>query len=643
MPLRALAAAERPREILAGQQDAPALRGDDADDRLQQRRLARAVAAEQRDDLVLVHLERRSHDDVTLAVERVDALEVEQQRRRPRARRDRAASRPAPRCPNRCRPRAPPGFRARRRRVPSIRTLPSFITVTRSASANTRSMSCSTSSTGRSAEMRLIRPPTRSRSAAARPASGSSSSSTRGAPASASPMSSRRCPPYDSDPASACSMPDKPEVADQLRRARRHALVALRRRSSRRSATRRAPARRDAGSRAIDTRGNRLVIWNERPRPAAAIRYGGKPAIDWPASTTDPWSGANMPVIRLNTVVLPAPLGPISACSVRSRTDERRVGHRLDAAERLREVARFQHHAAGVRRMLQELGQRHALLDRARAHRRGLDDLRLERLGQAPPYAHQSGRREHDERDEEQAEVQQPVRRPDRQVFLEQDVEQRAQRRAEQAAHAADDDHGEQRAGERDRRRVGRREAMMEREQHAGAAGQHRRHDVGDLLVAVGRVADELRALLVLADGDQHGADRRAVEALQRVHDGEPERRDQRVVDPGILEVDAEPGRARHAAESAFAAGERGPAKRDRVGQRRKREREQRKVDAAPAQHDEADGHGGGHQERQRQPAPATAPSRETSAAAPARRRRRPRRTMRHDRTTRAPCARPGC
>ena len=28
-----------------------------------------------------------------------------------------------------------------------------------------------------------------------------------------------------------------------------------------------------------------------------------------------------MPVIRLNTVVLPAPLGPISACSDRSRTD----------------------------------------------------------------------------------------------------------------------------------------------------------------------------------------------------------------------------------------------------------------------------------------------------------------------------------
>ncbi len=73
MPLRAIGRGGTPREIVAREQDAPALRGDDADDRLQQRRLAGAVAAEQRDDLVLVHLERRLHHDVALAVERVDA------------------------------------------------------------------------------------------------------------------------------------------------------------------------------------------------------------------------------------------------------------------------------------------------------------------------------------------------------------------------------------------------------------------------------------------------------------------------------------------------------------------------------------------------------------------------------------------
>ena len=50
----------------------------DADDRLQQRRLAGAVAPEQRDDLVLVHVERHVAQDVALAVERVDAGEAEQ-------------------------------------------------------------------------------------------------------------------------------------------------------------------------------------------------------------------------------------------------------------------------------------------------------------------------------------------------------------------------------------------------------------------------------------------------------------------------------------------------------------------------------------------------------------------------------------
>ena len=86
--------------------------------------------------------------------------------------------------------------------------------------------------------------------------------------------------------------------------------------------------------------------------------------------------------------------------------------------------------------------------------------------------------------------------------------------------------------GKRYRRRVGRREPMMEREQHAGASGQRRRDHVGDLLVAVGRITDELRALLVFANGHQHGADRRAMKALERVHDAQAERRHQRVVDP---------------------------------------------------------------------------------------------------------------
>src|ERR1700730_15226026 len=64
--------------------------------------------------------------------------------------------------------------------------------------------------------------------------------------------------------------------------------------------------------------GNKLVIWNERPMPSRAISSGVWPAIGWPSSDSDPSSGGYMPDNRLNAVVLPAPLGPISACSVQS-------------------------------------------------------------------------------------------------------------------------------------------------------------------------------------------------------------------------------------------------------------------------------------------------------------------------------------
>ena len=249
--------------------------------------------------------------------------------------------------------------------------------------------------------------------------------------------------------------------------------------------------------------------------------------------------------------------------------------------------------------MFQELGQRHALLDRARIHRGRLDHFGLERLGQPAPDADQSGRRKHDEPDEQQTEEQQPVRSPDRQILAEQDEKQRAKRGTEQTAHAADDHHGEQLARERNRRRVGRRETMMEREQHTSAAGQHRRHRVSDLFVAVGCITDELRALLVFADRDEYGADRRAMKALERVNNAQAQRGHQCVIDPGLLEVEAEPVRARHPAQSTLAAGERRPAKGNRVGERREREGQQREVDPAPPQHEETNRHGGDQQDDQ--------------------------------------------
>ncbi len=69
------------RDVGARQIDRARGRGNDADDRLQQRRLAGAVASKQRDDLVFVHGERCVAHDVALAVERVDVAQCQELRR----------------------------------------------------------------------------------------------------------------------------------------------------------------------------------------------------------------------------------------------------------------------------------------------------------------------------------------------------------------------------------------------------------------------------------------------------------------------------------------------------------------------------------------------------------------------------------
>src|ERR1019366_905343 len=72
--------------------------------------------------------------------------------------------------------------------------------------------------------------------------------------------------------------------------------------------------------------GNGLTIWNVRPMPALQVRSGRKPAMSRPSKTMRPLVGAKTPAMRLKSVVLPAPFGPMSATispwSTRSDTSE---------------------------------------------------------------------------------------------------------------------------------------------------------------------------------------------------------------------------------------------------------------------------------------------------------------------------------
>src|SRR5690242_9087316 len=56
-----------------------------------------------------------------------------------------------------------------------------------------------------------------------------------------------------------------------------------------------------------------LVTWKLRASPRRAMRYGRSPATSLPSSLIDPCEGLSRPLIKLKSVDLPAPLGPMIA------------------------------------------------------------------------------------------------------------------------------------------------------------------------------------------------------------------------------------------------------------------------------------------------------------------------------------------
>ena len=102
----------------------------------------------------------------------------------------------------------------------------------------------------------------------------------------------------------------------------------------------------------------------------------------------------------------------------------------------------------------------------------------------------------------------------------------------------------------------------MKGDEGAGEAGERRRDRERHELVGVSGIAQELRAGLVLADGDEDRADRRANEALQDDDDGERDDGNEAVPEPIVAEVEAERRAAHDAAEPVLAAGEGRPSER---------------------------------------------------------------------------------
>ena len=78
-----------------------------------------------------------------------------------------------------------------------------------------------------------------------------------------------------------------------------------------------------------------LVIWKLRARPRRLISYGGRPSMRWPLSRISPLVGPKRPLMRLNSVDLPAPFGPMIADPLAGRDRQVGAADDLGLAERL--------------------------------------------------------------------------------------------------------------------------------------------------------------------------------------------------------------------------------------------------------------------------------------------------------------------
>ena len=283
----------------------PLRSGDKAEDRAKRRRLARAVAADQRDRFARGDVQRDVEQHVRLAVGGVEScdreleLRVTARLRRARRRRDRPPEPP--------RWRAPPPARPRRSASPRLSTS------TRSAWPNTTSMSCSVNSTPivRSRARRAVRPISAWRSLGAMPAAGSSISSNFGSLASAMREFEPLQVAVGELAATALRLIGH---ADEIEQARRLADVV-----ARRPAKRRPTARMMREQRHLD-------VFRDRHRGESRGDLEGPPDAQAPdvgaascrrcsgrRCVMRPLVGASWPLIMAKQVLLPAPFGPMSA------------------------------------------------------------------------------------------------------------------------------------------------------------------------------------------------------------------------------------------------------------------------------------------------------------------------------------------
>src|SRR4029077_325841 len=155
--------------------------------------------------------------------------------------------------------------------------------------------------------------------------------------------------------------------------------------------------------------------WKVRAMPFCATTCTGSPVMFSPAKMTSPAVGLSTLVIRLNTVDLPAPLGPMTA---RILPASRLMSTASTATSAPKRRTSPLHSSSGIGRVL-ATGRAMELGPRLEARRQDAPDA----LGS-----------EHDERDEDRAEDERPEIGDLRELMLDEHEEHATDNRPDQGA-----------------------------------------------------------------------------------------------------------------------------------------------------------------------------------------------------------------
>src|SRR5579871_3803998 len=231
-----------------------------------------------------------------------------------------------------------------------------------------------------------------------------------------------------------------------------------------------------------------LVRRNERPIPMRQIRCGGAPVMSRPANITRPLSGRRCPVIRLKKVVLPAPLGPITATIWRSATSRLTPPTATKPAKLL-------------------------CSSRTSSIAARYDPLQTRHSGHHP--ADQPAGKHKQQNEEQAAEHKRPILGVVGDLLVEPNKRRRPDRRPPEVIHAAEDRHDDDLGRFRPEYVIGKDAAAEDAVESPGQTGKTAGHDKRGKLVGAHIKADKGGAFGVVADRRQHAAKRRAHDPMQ--------------------------------------------------------------------------------------------------------------------------------